>query len=255
MHSIHPSNLSRLLFEWPIKKAPRLALPLFILLAALFHLSTIYLFNIVYQPPHVSKPIAAQVYFLLPGSPSSQQLAPWLDANDPSIFSPLKTVQLTRPKIEAAIYEPLQPPAPLRTLPPREEKKLELPLPPTNETALPQNILLKKSSSSLTKLMRAAPEQEQITVVELSGDLLQRAPIMPATLGYPELPSTIDAPLPPTKLTLNIDEMGIPRHVIVLHSSGNSAADEAATHWLMTRQFAPAAHETWGNLQVIWGRK
>ena len=81
---------------WSIKKTPRISLPLFILLAALLHVSTIFLFNIVYQAPLVHEPITAQVLFLLPGSQPSLQIAAWVQAHNPSIFSPIKTVNSVR---------------------------------------------------------------------------------------------------------------------------------------------------------------
>lgn len=249
-HGIRVQRLTTLLFEWPIKTSPRLALPLFIFLAVLLHLSTIYFFNIVYEPPHVSKPVAAQVFFLLPNSPSAQQLTPWLQANDPAVFSPLKTVQASRPKIPTSIYQLSQPPPVLRSLPPPQEDKMAPLLPPTHEIAPPP-------SSSLNHLSIeqpvASPAINRTTTVRLLETLATRTPSPPSTLGYPSLPSEITTPLHPTIVTVNIDAMGIPHHAIITQSSGNEAADEAATHWLMTRHFAPATEEMWGKVLIFWG--
>lgn len=244
------AKLTLLLFEWPLKTAPRLALPLFIFLAAFLHLSTIYLFNIAYEVPRGNKSMAAQVFFLLPTSTASQQLAPWLEANDPAIFSPLKIVQANRPKIPSSIYQLSQPAPVLRPLPPAEADKMDSLLPPAHEIVTPSFFSSDHSSTEQTTALSIP----KITTVCLLDTLATRAPQPPAVLGYPSLPPTITTPLAPTLLKANVDAAGIPRHVMILQSSGNDTADEAATHWFMTTHFAPANEETWGTLLIFWGR-
>ncbi|MFZ4115444.1 MAG: hypothetical protein ACOYK6_01825 [Chthoniobacterales bacterium] len=244
--------LAKLLFEWPIKTAPRIALPLFIVFAALLHLSTVYFFNIVYEPPHVSKSIAAQVFFLVPNSPASQQLAPWLQANDPAIFSPLKTVRTNQPKIPASIYQLNQPPPILHPLPPHEAGKMQSLLPPIDELVLPSMPLSTWDGASIETTPSSSPINKT-TTIRLLENSAERAPTPLSTLGHPSLPSGINTPLHPTILTVNIDPSGIPHHVLMTQSSGNEAADESAIHWLITRHFVPAAKETWGRVLIFWG--
>lgn len=242
----------KLLFEWPSKKIPKLSLPLCVVFAALLHISAIYLFDIVYQSPHVSKPVAAQVLFLLPGSPSSRQLSAWLTSNDSAIFSPLKTAQAIRPNIPTDIYQPHQSSLPLRSLPDLKKQATELPLLPTVETVLPStSSISSKETSSSTTVTTLNPVST--TSIQLLEKLAARQPSPPLSLGYPELSETVNQQLPPTELTVNIDAAGTPQHVFVIRSSGNSTADEAATQWLMSCHFAPASQETWGNLLVLWG--
>lgn len=231
-----------------MKQSPRLALPFFILFAGLLHLSTIYLFNIVYQPSHVSKPVPAQVLFLLPNSSMSQQVSSWLRANDPSIFSPLKTVQQIRTPLSSSIYEPGPVSLPLRPLPALEKKDPTDLLPPPNEITLPSSLLLDNISPKPV----VAPSIQQATTIQLLDTLSTRSV---EKLGTPSLPPEVSLSLPPTTLTLNIDAEGIPRHVIVSQSCGNAAADEAASRWAMGARFAPADHESWGNVLVVWGSK
>ncbi|MBM3856608.1 MAG: hypothetical protein FJ390_01435 [Verrucomicrobia bacterium] len=234
------------LFNSPIKNAPRLALPFFILLAALFHLSTIYLFKIVYAPSHLSKPVPAQVFFLAPNSPSSQQISCWLKSNDPSIFSPLKTIQAARLPIPSSIYDPKPASPALRPLPISQKDLAADLLPPTDQAALPSFV-----SPNTTAIPAASIKPiQQKTTIQLSDPLSAR---IAGALGTPLLPSEATLPLPPTKLTLNIDAEGIPRHVIVSQSCGNAAADEVASRWAMTLSFTKTDHETWGTLLVIWG--
>ncbi len=230
-----------------IKEAPRLALPFFILLAALFHLSTIYLFKIVYQPSHVSKPVPAQVLFLPPNSSFSQQISFWLKANDPSIFSPLKTVQATRSPLPDSIYEPGPASLPLRALPLLQKNSTNL-LPPSNEPVLPSAL----THDTTIIPVAEPPPRQQMTTIQLLDPLSTRTTL---TLGTPSIPPAVPLPLPPTKLTLNVDTDGIPHHVIILQSCGNTTADEAATRWAMNIRFGKADHETWGTLIVVWGNK
>ena len=81
-------DLAHLLFEWPIRQAPRLALPGCILIAAIIQAGMIVLFSISYTTPSDSPPQSPQIYFLPPDSVAARQLAPWLEANDPAVFSP-----------------------------------------------------------------------------------------------------------------------------------------------------------------------
>jgi hypothetical protein len=236
-------------FNQRVKAAPRIALPLFILLAALLHLSTIYLFNIVYQAPRVSKPRAAQVFFLLPGSSPSEQLGPWLQGHDPAIFSPLKTIQAHQTSASADLYRSSQPP-PLHLLPAEAAIVVQPPRLPVHEAIAPPSPLVSFKAEA-GSLASASSKTLQKTTVSFLNELAPRA-LMLSSSG-PLLPESVTSPLLPTTLRANVDEEGVPRHAIVVNSSGNADADEAATHWLMMRRFAPAAHKTWGNLIVVWG--
>lgn len=235
-------------FNSPIKSAPRLALPFFIVLAALLHLSTVYLFKIVYAPSHVSKPAPAQILFLTPTSPSSQQISFWLKSNDPSIFSPLKTVQGARASLPSSIYEPKPASLPLHRLPVVQKDPANDLLPPTDEAVLPAVL----AQTTVSAPAASAVPAQQATTIQLSDPLSAR---LTASLSPPALPREVQLPLSPTTLTLNIDAEGTPHHVIVSQSCGNAAADEAASRWAMGIRFEKADHETWGRLLVIWGSK
>lgn len=241
------SSSNKLLSD-SLKQAPRLALPFFIFLAALLHFSTIYLFKIVYQPSHVSKPIPAQVLFLPPHSLSSEQMTHWLKSNDSSIFSPLKTIQAIRPTIPASLYEPEPAALPLHPLPPLPQKEESVLLPPTSEPSIP--VLVPNATSPPPTATSSAVQQA--TTIELPPPLSTR---LLKTLSPPSLPPEASLPLPPTKLTLNIDPTGTPIHVFVSQSCGNQLVDEAASRWAMTLHFSPAADDTWGTLLLLWGIK
>ena len=254
-HEIRVSDVTRLLFEWPIKKAPRLTLPLFIFLAVLFHLSAVYFFNIVYKPLRVRKITTAQVYFLIPKSQASQQIAPWLHANDPAIFSPLETIQKNEPKRSNAIYQRSPSIPVLHHLPPSKEETTAPLLTPTDECFLPRESLVLKDDFSRAQVLQSKSTLSRTTRIQLQANLAVRMPEPASVLGHPILPLSSSIPAQPTLLTVNIDAMGIPHHVIITQSSYNEEADEVATHWLMTRHFAPANEATWGHILIFWGHE
>lgn len=82
-------ELAHLLFEWPIHRAPRLALPACILVAAILQAGMIILFSISYSTPSEVQPNGPQIYFIPADSAAARQLGPWLAGNDPAVFSPL----------------------------------------------------------------------------------------------------------------------------------------------------------------------
>lgn len=234
-----------------IKGAPSLALPFCIVVAALLHLSTIYLFNIVYQIPRVRKPSAAQVFFLQTESSASQQLGSWLQENDPAIFSPLKIIQHHRNNTPFHLGH-TAPLPPFHLLPARKMVPVEPTSLPTQEAVLPPHLFFslppvwqKDSGVSLQK--------EKQTTVSFLESLAPRA--LALVDSAPVLPKGVNAPVAPTILRTNVDAAGVPRHAIVMRSSGSNVADEAATAWLMRQHFAPSTHETWGTLLVLWGSK
>lgn len=246
------NSLQKLIYSNPrrrVKSAPSLALPVFIVIAALLHLSTIYLFNIIYQAPHVSKPTAAQVFFLQSGSAAYQQLIPWLKENDPAIFSPLKTIQHYRNNTSFRIDHAFSSP-PLHLLPPIKPVLVEPPPLPVHEAVLPSQRFF-SSSPVLKNRSPSSFKEENPTSVSFLEGLAPRA-LSLATLS-PTLSKGMAIPLAPTMLRANVDAAGTPRHVIVIQSSGNNAADEVATEWLMKQRFAPSTHETWGTLLILWG--
>lgn len=229
-----------------LKRAPSIALPLFILLAALLHLSAVYFFNIVYQVPRVSKPSTAQVFFLLPGSLSSEQLGPWLQGHDPAIFSPLKIIQLHHSSVPADLYHIAQP-LPVHLLPLHKVMPVEPPSLPIHEAVLPPSSFF----SSANFMKKALPQQESKTTVSFLEGLAPRS--LNLVSSTPILPEGIAIPFSPTIIRANVDAEGISRHAIIIQSSGDRAADEAATEWLMAQHFTPSTHETWGTVTVMWG--
>ena len=116
------AHLAQLAFEWPIRQAPRLMLPLCILAAGILQTLMVVLFSISYRVPSEKTPEAPLFYFLPPDSEAARLLAPWLEANDPAVFSPLRAARTASPSLPPLRYRPSYeepPPAllPLRSKP------------------------------------------------------------------------------------------------------------------------------------------
>lgn len=133
-------ELAQLLFEWPIRRAPRLALPFFIIVAGLIQATVMILFSIHYGVPEEKIPPQPRFYFLPPESPVARKISPWLEAHDPSVFSPLRATEKAVPAAPPLSYRPSyeDPPPPLRPLPGVGEAVSGPPdLPPTTEIMKP----------------------------------------------------------------------------------------------------------------------
>ncbi len=237
-------NLAHLLFEWPIRQAPRLALPGFILLAAIIQGATIALFSISYKTPSEIQPDSPQIYFLPPDSAAAHKIAPWLAANDPAVFSPQYDTRDAIPSPPPLKYRPSyeEPPPPLRPLP----KESMLPLEPP---ALPQmaNVLRKKANRSPAPINTAPAISE--TQVHWQDDLAKRSLL--TNLSRPN-PSRNSA-LQPTLYEVAVSPEGIPMHCVLLESSGDPASDEAGSIWIQAQRFQPGDQESWGRVLLLWG--
>jgi hypothetical protein len=238
-------NLAHLLFEWPIRQAPRLALPGFILVAGIIQAATIGLFSISYKTPSESQPDSPQIYFIPPDSATARKLAPWLAANDPAIFSPQYDTRDAIPSPPPLKYRPSyeEPPPPLRPLPVETLLPLEPP-------ALPEmaNLLQKKTG----RVIATASQPSQPlppTLVRWKDDLAAR-PLQTTTV--PPTPAG-NAALQPALYEVGVSPEGLPMHCVLLDSSGDPESDEAGSVWIHAQRFQPADKDSWGRVLLLWG--
>ena len=269
-------ELAQLLFEWPIQQAPRLALPLFILLAAIMQASVMILFSISYKEPSEKFPPPPQIYFLPADSAAARQLAPWLEANDPAVFSPLHAARNAFPSPPPLKYRPSyeDPPPPLRPLPattPEGAEAIQPPMIPISEGLCRQQMSEITATQSLqTTNVPTRPAVGSSgatgTIVRWQDELADRkelpAPQGPQGLGGPvgQLASRLQEP--PMAVTTGaqaplyqvaISPEGIPTHCVLIDSSGDPKSDEAGRVWIMARRFQPAASSSWGRVLMLWG--
>lgn len=240
-------ELAQLLFEWPIRQAPRLALPACILLAAIIQAGTILLFSISYQAPSDIPPDSPQIYFIPPDSATAKQIAPWLAANDPAVFSPQYDTRDALPAPPPLKYRPSyeESPPPLRPLSAEKPTQVEPPLLPQRTDILRKNTrrasLLPSTSAPLSA---PAPPSVVHWQDELAGRTLAKATPLPAPQSSAAQPALYE---------VEVSAEGIPMHCLQLESSGDQTTDESGSIWIHAQRFLPADQSSWGRVLLLWG--
>ena len=259
-------ELAQLLFEWPIKQAPRLALPLFILLAAVMQASVIVLFSIAYKEPAEKIPAPPQIYFLPADSAAARQLAPWLEANDPAVFSPLHAARDAFPSPpplkDRPSYE--DPAPPLRPLPASTPTPgaVQPPMIPTIGGLRRQQTSATQVPAQTTNTMNteSSPEPKAPvtsalpatgTIVRWQDELAARVP--QTTSPGLSAPLAVTPGAQPPLYQVAVSPEGIPTHCVVIDSSGDPRSDEAGRVWIMAQRFQPTASSSWGRVLILWG--
>jgi hypothetical protein len=241
-------ELAQLLFEWPIRRAPRLALPFFILVAGLIQAVVVVLFSIHYGAPEEKAPPQPRFYFLPPDSPIARKITPWLEAHDPSVFSPLRATERAVPAPPPLRYRPSyeDAPPPLRSLPSVEEPSSGPPdLPLTGES-------LRPSTVTATPIPVATPSPApDITAVRWLDGLSDLSVSDAETTTPPSSP--VGATMTrPSAYQVAVAPEGIPLSCVLTEPSGNPEADESGRVWILARRFSPASDITWGRAPIIW---
>jgi hypothetical protein len=250
-------HLAQLAFEWPIRQAPRLTLPLCILAAAVIQTAMMVLFSISYRSPSDKKPDAPQFYFLPPESTAARQLAPWLEANDPAVFSPLHAARAASPVLPPLKYRPSYEEPPPALLPLRSD-----PVIPMEPAPLPAGSFLQNydatriSGTSLARMADKSSSGNQgalhgSTIIQWEDGLSSRLPKTSGEIGSP--PAAVSVNAQPALYEVCIGPEGIPMHCVLIESSGDPSSDEAAKIWIMARRFEALDTMSWGRVRVLWG--
>jgi len=249
-------ELAQLLFEWPIRRAPRLALPLCIIAAAMIQTGVVVLFSIRYGVQEQKTPTQPRFYFLPPDSPLAKKIEPWLNAHDPSVFSPLRATEMAVPAPPPLKYRPSYEdmPPPLKQLPPDADTDHGPPdLPLTGET--------QHSPSTPSPTPAAPPAPVATTSAVRWMDGLSALSVVGET-NPPNPPTSTSAPIPrPSLYQVAVSPEGMPLSCVLTESSGNSSADEGGRAWILSRRFAATESQadsktngiSWGRVEVVWG--
>ena len=240
-------ELAQLLFEWPIRQAPRLALPACILLAAIIQAGTILLFSISYKAPSDIQPDSPQIYFIPPDSATAKQIAPWLAANDPAVFSPQYDTRDALPAPPPLKYRPSyeEAPPPLRPLPAEKPTQIEPPLLPQRTDILRHNTLRASPIPSISAPLTAqAPQSIAHWQDELAGRSLNKVHPLPVPQSSTAQPALYE---------VEISAEGIPMHCLQLESSGDQSTDELGSVWIHAQRFLPTDQSSWGRVLLLWG--
>jgi hypothetical protein len=241
-------ELAQLLFEWPIRRAPRLALPFCIVVAGLIQAVVVVLFSIRYGAPEEKAPCPPRFYFLPPDSPVAQRIAPWLEAHDPSVFSPLRATEMAVPAPPPLRYRPSyeDPPPPLRPLPELEEAPSGPPdLPLAGEEQRPAAAALAPVTAVAPP---TAPALTDVRWMDGLANLLQSGE---EATARPPVPRSGAIPRP-SGYQVAVGPEGIPLSCVLTDPSGNPEADEAGRAWILSRRFHPAEGVSWGRTLIVW---
>ncbi len=237
-----------LLFPWEAPRRRQLAILGFLAASAAGHALCFYLFQIVYPPTVALLPPPARVSLISGDSEESRTLLRWIAAEDPALASttqrPPEAKAFTLPQVHhVPSYITLQPvlkelPAfrpDLRSpssQPPGPVPRMRAPIqsPPL---AVPTTIIFSKELGSLGAVKK---------------------PSMKLTASTRELPQS-------AKFRIAVTDRGVVRYCFLQNSSGDSALDEQARHYLALCRFAGSHnansgeqdHLNWAAATVEWG--
>jgi len=232
------------LFDWPSRHNVHLALPLLLLFSFVLHALGVVIFQIYYPRSSAAPFRSAQVYFLRPGSPEAQALAPMLAASDPALFSSTKPFGPSAMSVPGSDYLPdFEGEAPaLQALPAGLEKPGQEMIP----------LLQRETSGSPS----GTPLPGLRTVVKLRGGLEGRKMTPPENFIFtaPTKPS-----LESVEFLMEVSAEGIPLHVMPLFPPGTSgveSVDREAVAYLLRSRFEPregGEKSAWGYAKFHWG--
>jgi len=227
-------------FPLPPKARFPLAFLGFLILSLFAHAATFLLFQVAYPQRVTIPPAAPQVTVLTPGTPEQQALLRWIAAEDPALVA-----ASAAPMPPGALSVAYQPSFSILRTPPRTvAPPAERLQPPPSPITLPITVA-KTPTPEPTSRPPSAP-----TFVTLSGGLAGR------TITLPSITSRFAAPLEPTELLLAVNAHGEVRHVILQRSSGDAAADAAASLALAGAGVSPSPEKEgveWGFATISWG--
>jgi hypothetical protein len=217
----------------------------FIGLSLLVHAFAFLVFQVVYPQRVTIPPPSVQVSLLNPDTPEQQAILRWVDAEDPALVA--TGAVAIPPSLFEVPYKPSY--AALRT-PPRN-----LPVPSERPEQPPSPLSLPLRLPGEATPKRTAPDSSAtapLTSAEFGGLLASRG-FRPSG----ELHAQATAPLEPPTFLIAVNAAGQVRNVFRQQSSGDDAADQAASDYLAHGTFSarPGTAVTWGLATIIWGRE
>lgn len=231
-----------LLFGWEIPRRFQWSMFGFVLLSAIAHGVTFFLFQIA-DPTRVSvPPPAPEVSLLLPTTPENRSLLHRIEAEDPALVVAATSVR--PPGLLEVKYKPSY--ETLRTSPRTvAESSDPVPIPPAKDP-----LAIIRGSRPGGVLAGAAPPPAP-TRVSFSPQLQARAPQSPPRMTFEKRGA---APLEPAKFLIGVTDRGEVRFVFLQRPSGDPALDQQAANQLPQFDFAHgSAPITWGFATVSWG--
>ena len=231
-----------LVFDWQRPSRFRWKFFGLIVLSALVHAATFFLFQIVYPPRVTIPPPAPEVSLLLPTSPENRALLQRIEAEDPALIAATPSVSppnLLRPQYIASYLT-------VRTQPRTvgiETAAIESPSPM-------DPLAIIRSGAQPGQLASVAPPPVP-TRVGFSSALARRAPSSHRAWTFAPRAA---APLESAAFLIGVTDRGEIRYVFQQRSSGDPAIDAQAAAFLPHFDFRPAESTIeWGIATITWG--
>ena len=231
-----------LLFDWQRPARFRWKFFGLLLLSAVVHIGTFFLFQIVYPPRVTIPPPAPEVSLLLPTSPENRALLRRIEAEDPALVA--STPGVIPPELVQQKYLPSY--NTVRTQPrtvAAEALVIRYPSPKDPLTLI-------RSVAQPAQLASVAPPPVP-THITFSAALAARAPSEIPAWNFTQRATS---PLEPAAFLIGITDRGEVRYIFQQRSSGESTLDSQAAAQLSRFHLQHAeAPITWGIATITWG--
>ena len=231
-----------LLFAWEKPLRFRWAFFGLLVLSALVHVATFFLFQIVYPPRVTIPPLAPEVSLLLPTSPEYRALLRRIEAEDPALIASVTAAPppgLLEVKYHAS-YETV------RTQPrtvAEDTAVVQFPSPKD-----PLAIIRSGARGGSPTTVAPPPVPTRVT---FPTALAARARQSAQPWNFNPRTTT---PLEPATFLIGVTDRGEVRYVFLQHSSGDSILDAQAAAQLPYFDFTPAEIPiAWGIATIVWG--
>lgn len=242
----HASAPGDLLFRWEPPRRRKFAIGGFLLASAALHALCFYLFQVVYPPAIALLPPPAQVTVIAPTSPEARSFLSWLDAEDPALASQTQRSPEARafqlPKLAHVPSYQVIPPK-LKEMPIRRtEEAIPSAMPPAPVPLVPA-----------APPGPTAPAPSALLFADGLGDLPVTHPALRFTAATRDAPES-------ARFRIAVDSLGAVRYIFLEQSSGDTALDEQARHYLVLSRFgmekkSPASGPLiWSTVTVQFGK-
>ena len=236
------NDAPELVFAWEKPLRFRWAFFGLLVLSALVHVATFFLFQIVYPPRVTIPPPAPEVSLLLPTSPENRALLRRIEAEDPALIA--ATTATPPPGLLAVQYHASY--ETVRTQPrtvAEENAVVQFPSPKD-----PLAIIRSGAQTARPATVAPLPVPTRVT---FSTALAARARESAQPWGFSPRAT---APLEPATFLIGITDRGEVRYVFLQRTSGDPALDAQAAAQLPHFDFAPAEIPiVWSFATVMWG--
>lgn len=215
-----------------------------ILAAALIHVAALLLLDIVDSGKGSARPRPAEIAVLFSGTAEYQKIFEWLNANDPSLLSPVEGSNPNLDKILAVTYRPTFDSATLHLLPAAPVQNFKF----SADVILPQDII---STTAADDTITPFLQPSRPSSVEFQGELAHQQSEDKLPSSLPDAPTSAE----PTVVLAGALPDGKIGFVFPQKGSGSVELDRQAIEYLHHLQLkeSDSRKVRWGRIIFHWG--